>query len=308
MRLLQILVRLARSTGSSTPTVRPVLTLALCGWLATGLIVTQAEARKLTPGEEVDLALVLAVDISYSMDREEQRLQRLGYISAITSPQVMKAVQSGLIGKIAVSYMEWAGARSQYTLVDWHVISDLQSAQDFAGALAEAPIKRAYRTSISGGLLFAGRLIEQLEAQPLRRVIDISGDGPNNQGGPVLEAREQVLSQGITVNGLPLVLSRTEKGWYDIDNLDVYYARCVIGGPGAFAIPVRDIEGFAEAVRMKLILEIAGKSQPQLVQPADYRPQDEEFCLIGERIWQDRIRQYDDDWRQNRLQIPDWKG
>ncbi|WP_321335307.1 DUF1194 domain-containing protein [Breoghania sp.] len=308
MRVPQMLALVARPARWRTHVLRAALRVVLSGIVVAGLLRTQGEARTLTPGEEIDLALVLAVDISYSMDREEQRLQRLGYISAITSPQVLKAIQSGLTGKIAVSYMEWAGATSQFTLVDWHMISDLQSAQDFASALAEAPIQRAYRTSISGGLLFAARLMKQLKAEPLRRVIDVSGDGPNNQGIAVLEARKQVLAQNITVNGLPLLLARAEKGWYDIDNLDAYYARCVIGGPGAFAIPVHDIKDFAEAVRMKLILEIAGASQPSLVRPAGYEAQDEEFCLIGERIWRDRIRQYDDDWRQNRLQIPDWKG
>lgn len=261
------------------------------------LIGRPATAAPPAPGEEIDLALVLAVDISYSMDEEEQRLQRMGYISAITSPQVLDAIRNGLVGKIAVAYVEWAGATSQFTLVDWHTVSDQNSAEEFAAALAEAPMQRAYRTSISGALLYGKTVLERLEAAPMRRVIDISGDGPNNQGSPVLLAREQVLQAGVTVNGLPLVLKRGPSGWYDIANLDEYYERCVIGGPGAFSIPVRDIKIFSEAVRMKLLMEIAGLQPQARIIPAAYTAQDEEFCLVGERIWRDRIRDRDWEWR-----------
>ncbi|MEI2386215.1 DUF1194 domain-containing protein [Breoghania sp. JC706] len=257
----------------------------------------RAAAREPAPGTEIDLALVLAVDISYSMDQDEQRVQRLGYISAITAPDVLNAIASGLTGKIAVAYVEWAGATSQFTLVDWHEISDRQSAEEFAAALAEAPMQRAYRTSISGALTYAKGVLGKLEASPFRRVIDISGDGPNNQGEPVLAAREDVIAAGIVINGLPLVLKRGPAGWYDIDNLDAYYERCVIGGAGAFSIPVRDINAFAEAVRMKLVLEIAGKSEPALVRQAAFSAEDREFCLIGERLWRDRIRDGDWNWR-----------
>ncbi|PTW62513.1 uncharacterized protein DUF1194 [Breoghania corrubedonensis] len=255
------------------------------------------QAREIVPGEEIDLALVLAVDISYSMDQDEQRLQRMGYISAITAPEVLKAISGGLTGKIAVAYVEWAGTNSQFTLVDWHKISDRQSAEEFAAALAEAPMQRAYRTSISGGLTYARNALEKLDAHALRRVIDISGDGPNNQGEPVLDVREAVVSAGIVINGLPLVLKRGPAGWYDIDNLDEYYERCVIGGAGAFSIPVRDINAFARAVRMKLVLEIAGMHEPQIVQKTAFSKEDQEFCLIGERIWHDRINDRDWNWR-----------
>ena len=267
-----------------------IFVLLSCGSLRT-------EARMPVAGSEIDLALVLAVDISYSMDLDEQRLQRTGYITAITAPEVLNAIRSGLTGRIAVAYVEWAGATSQFTLVDWHEISDRQSAEEFAAALAEAPMQRAYRTSISGALTYGRSLLDKLEAQAFRRVIDISGDGPNNQGSPVLEAREAVVASGIVVNGLPLVLKRGPAGWYDIDNLDEYYERCVIGGPGAFSIPVRDINAFAEAVRKKLVLEIAGKQQEPHLLKAAFSPEDREFCLIGERIWRDRIRDGEWNWR-----------
>lgn len=291
-----------RQSPSKVPILEPLRAAALIALTAYAFLLsfafsTTAGARVLSPGREVDLALVLAVDISYSMDHEEQRLQRRGYVSAITSNEVLEAIGSGLIGRIAVSYVEWAGAGAQFTLVDWHEISDRRSAQEFAAALAEAPMRRAYRTSISGALLYGRQMLNQLEAAPLRRVIDISGDGPNNQGAPVLEAREAVLADGITVNGLPLALKRGGPGWYDIDNLDEYYERCVIGGAGAFSIPVRDINAFARAVRMKLVLEIAGSLPPAPLHRAAFSPEDREFCLIGERIWRDRTRDRDWEWR-----------
>lgn len=248
--------------------------------------------------EEVDLALVLAVDVSHSMDEDEQRLQRLGYIAAITSPQVLQAIASGLTGKIALAYVEWGGAVSQHTLVDWRVISDRASAERFAADLANTPQQRVFRTSISGGMFYSASLLGRLPHTALRHVIDISGDGPNNQGPAVDFARNKVLAARITINGLPLMLKRATSGWYDIENLDAYYEHCVIGGPGAFTIPVRDIDAFAEAVRMKLVLEIAGRIPPRppgsLVIPAAAPALDPDFCLIGEKLWQKRMQ--DRDW------------
>lgn len=246
--------------------------------------------------EDVDLALVLAVDVSYSMDEDEQRLQRLGYISAITSPQVLKAIATGLTGKIALAYVEWGGTVSQHTVVDWQVISDLASAERFVADLARADQQRVFRTSISGGLFYSASMLGRLTHRPLRKVIDVSGDGPNNQGAPVDFARDQVVAAGVTINGLPLMLKRATSGWYDIENLDAYYKLCVIGGPGSFAIPVRDISAFAEAVRMKLVLEIAGISPPErpaaqpLLLPAAAPAIDPDFCMIGERLWQKRMQ------------------
>ncbi|AXS39208.1 DUF1194 domain-containing protein [Breoghania sp. L-A4] len=266
--------------------------------LAVGIILPAIPSAK---AEEVDLALVLAVDVSYSMDEDEQRLQRLGYINAITSPQVLQAIGTGLTGKIALAYVEWGGATSQHTLVDWQVVSDRASAERFASDLARASQQRVFRTSISGGLFYSASMFGRLPHTALRKVIDISGDGPNNQGSPVHFARDEIVAAGVSINGLPLMLKRMTSGWYDIENLDAYYKQCVIGGPGSFAIPVRDIAAFAEAVRMKLVLEIAGltPSAPDTGVPGSAPPVrnaafDPEFCLIGERLWQKRMR--DREW------------
>ncbi len=262
-------------------------------------------AASATRAEEVDLALVLAVDVSYSMDEDEQRLQRLGYINAITSPQVLQAIAAGLTGKIALAYVEWGGTISQHTLVDWQVISDRASAEQFASDLARASQQRVFRTSISGGLFYSANMLNRLPHTALRKVIDISGDGPNNQGAPVHSARDEIVATGVSINGLPLMLKRATSGWYDIENLDAYYTQCVIGGPGSFVIPVRDITAFAEAVRMKLVLEIAGLTPPAAdgapdtnipaaLPPVRNAAFDPDFCLIGERLWLERMR--DREW------------
>ncbi len=242
-------------------------------------------------GEEVDVALVLAVDISYSMDSDEQRLQRKGYVEAITSPHVVETIRDGLIGKIALAYVEWAGTFSQSVIVDWMVIGDAASARRFADALIEAPLSRAYRTSISEALLFSGMLHERNPHPAHRRVIDISGDGPNNQGILVVEARDTLVDRGIVINGLPLLLKRPIYGWFDIENLDRYYLECVIGGPAAFAIPVREAAAFGEAIRRKLVLEIAGPPDDFIDRPR-FLPaataEDNPLCTVGERLWRQR--------------------
>ncbi|SUA99623.1 Protein of uncharacterised function (DUF1194) [Pannonibacter phragmitetus] len=243
--------------------------------------------------QEVDVALVLAVDISYSMDIDEQRLQRQGYMQAITSPEVLTAIRSGLTGSIAVTYVEWAGTLSRSVLIDWHVVSDGASAQQFADALGEAPINRAYRTAIGDALLFSAEQFDTLPHRALRKVIDISGDGPNNQGTYAPVARDQVVAQGIIINGLPLQLKDVRPGWFDMEDLDRYYETCVIGGPGSFIVPVRGPERFAEAVRRKLVLEIAMPVLPQRLDQGAarlIRVSDgiDPFCLEGERRWQQR--------------------
>lgn len=250
--------------------------------------------------EEVDLELVLAVDISFSMDVEEQRLQRLGYLNAITSQEVVAAIRTGILGRVAVAYVEWAGAAEQHVVVDWQVISDQASADAFAEALTRAPLRRAFRTSIAEAIAFSTDLIETNGYEAMRHVIDVSGDGPNNQGRIVTSMRDRAVAQGITVNGLPLLLKRAYNSYFDIPDLDRYYETCVIGGAGAFSEPVREIEAFGEAVRRKLVLEIAApvEAVPRVVPvqasppaagdgaaPAAVDP----FCLIGERIWRERI-------------------
>ena len=263
--------------------------------LATLLAGTAALAPQGRPGgDEVDLQLVLAVDVSYSMDPEEQRLQRDGYIQAIVAPEVMDAIRRGLIGKIAVTYLEWAGAHDQQVVVGWRIIDSPASAEAFAAELQAKPIRRAFRTSISGAITAGAALFDTSNLRSQRRVIDVSGDGANNNGALVEPARDAALARGITINGLPIMLKRPDARTMDIDNLDAYYHDCVIGGPGAFVIPIKAPEEFAPATRRKLILEVATPNPsiplPSIPLGATFVPAQSERvdCLIGERMWRER--------------------
>ena len=228
---------------------------------------------------EVDLALVIAVDISNSMDREEQELQRNGFIEAFRSPQVQDAIRTGMLGRIAVVYMEWAGVTRQTVVVPWTTIDGPEGALSFAEQLERAPIQRGPRTSISGAIDFGAQLLEESGVEPLRRVIDISGDGANNQGRLVTEARDAALARGITINGLPIMLKRSSSYW-DVAELDGYYRDCVIGGPGAFMEPVRERHHFAEAIKTKIIREIAAIEPGAQIVPA--RAQAPLGCITGD--------------------------
>lgn len=235
---------------------------------------------------EVDLALVLAVDVSFSMDPEEQALQREGYAQAFRSPQVHDAIRRGMLGRIAATYFEWAGAADQKVIVPWSILDNPESILAFADRIAAAPLRRAQRTSISGAIDFAVNLLQQSGVQSTRRVIDISGDGPNNQGRNVASARDDAVAKGITINGLPIMLRRP--GYLDIPELEVYYKDCVIGGQGAFLVPIREREQFPQAIKTKILLEIAGLAQHA---PLLYQVQAEPRanCLIGETQWRDRM-------------------
>ena len=235
----------------------------------------------------VDVELVLAVDVSYSMDPEEQALQREGYITGITSRDFMQALRSGMNGKIAVTYFEWAGPYDQKIIVPWRLIDGPEAADAFANEMARAPYRRASRTSISGALNFAKPLFDGSGYRGFRRVIDVSGDGANNSGPFVTIVRDDVLAAGITINGLPIMLKRPSSFTMDIDNLDVYYEDCVIGGPGAFVIPIRDREQFKEATRTKLVLEIAGRTPERPMVPVQARAP-RVSCTVGEQMWRDR--------------------
>ncbi|WP_084176888.1 DUF1194 domain-containing protein [Labrenzia sp. DG1229] len=210
------------------------------------------------PANEVDVELVLAVDISQSMDTEEQEIQRAGYVSALTSREFLDAIQVGPIGRVAVTYMEWGGVDEHFIVANWTIVQDAASASHFASKIAEAPLRQVQRTSIASALQKSVELVENNKYMGLRRVIDISGDGPNNQGGSVTEMRDRMIASGVTINGLPLMMKSNKNTWQAMLNLDHYYEDCVIGGPGSFAIPVRSKEAFADAIRMKLVLEIAG--------------------------------------------------
>jgi Protein of unknown function (DUF1194) len=236
---------------------------------------------------DVDVQLVIAVDISYSMDPDEQALQREGYILGLTSPEFLNALQQGVHGKIAITYFEWAGATDQRIVVPWRLIDGPAAAKAFTDEIAAAPYRRAYRTSISGALHFAWPLFENSGFRGFRRVIDVSGDGVNNQGDVVTVVRDAVLERGITINGLPILLKPPSFATMDIEDLDIYYEDCVIGGPGAFVIAIRKRDQFREATRTKLVQEIASReTAPRIIRAAADKPRIS--CTIGEKMWQQR--------------------
>jgi hypothetical protein len=257
---------------------------AVAAWMLAALAVVPC--RSALAATEVDLALVLAVDISYSMDAEEQALQRDGFAQAFRSPLVHDAIRRGMVGRIAVTYVEWAGSGDQKVIVPWSVLDNPESILAFADRIAEVPLRRAQRTSISGALDFSARLLAESGFEAVRQVIDVSGDGPNNQGRPVVPAREDAVAKGITINGLPIMLKKP--GYLDVPDLDAYFRDCVTGGQGSFMVPVREREQFPEAIKTKILLEIAGLTPPQgLVHKAQGMPSTN--CLIGETQWRDRM-------------------
>lgn len=221
-------------------------------------------ASPVRAADQVDLALVIAVDVSNSMDPDEQALQREGFVEAFRSPVVHDAIRKGIIGRIAVIYMDWAGVLNQKVLVPWTILEGRDGALAFADRLAAAPHRRAPRTSIASAIEYSVTLLAESGVDALRKVIDVSGDGPNNQGRLVTLARDEALEKGIVINGLPIMLKRPT-GWWDMENLDLYYRDCIIGGPGAFLVPVRERHQFADAVRSKIIREVAGLEGPRIV-------------------------------------------
>jgi hypothetical protein len=250
--------------------------------LLLGLLGASVQARAQT---EVDPALVLAVDISFSMDTEEQALQREGFAQAFRSQLVHDAIRGGMLGKIAVTYMEWAGSADQKVIVPWTVLDNPESLMAFADKIATTPLRRAQRTSIASAIDFSVKLFDESGVEATRQVIDVSGDGPNNQGRGVVQARDDAVAKGITVNGLPIMLRRP--GYLDIPELDVYFKECVIGGQGAFMVPVRERDQFIEAIKTKILLEIANltPSEP-LLKRVQNTPRAN--CLSGEMQWRDR--------------------
>lgn len=207
---------------------------------------------------EVDLELVLAIDISRSVDDEEAQLQREGYMQALTDKRIIDAIRSGALGKIAVTYVEWAGSTYQQTIIDWTVIDGPDSAKAFALRINEAPRVAEMWTSISGVLIYGAAKFENNGYEGKRRVIDVSGDGRNNSGPDVVAIRDAVVARGIVINGLPIMSERPNFGRPPERDLDIYYEQNVIGGPGSFLVPAHDFPDFARAVRTKLIKEISG--------------------------------------------------
>lgn len=251
--------------------------------------------------EPVDLELVIATDVSFSIDIEEARLQRQGIVAAFQSREVIDAIRGGALGRIAVAYMDFSSRPYNKLVVDWQVIADQASAEAFAAKLAAAPPSRGQSTSISDALEMAASLIEGNQFDGTRKVIDVSGDGPNNAGRRVDIVRDDVLSKGITINGLPIInLADQWNSRYFLPDLDRYFAGCVTGGAGSFVVVAHDFNDFARAIRQKLILEMAGRTperaapQPRMMRAAAQimlsqsiapgGPPYEKGCDIGEKL------------------------
>jgi hypothetical protein len=214
--------------------------------------------------EPVDLLLVLAADVSRSVDQTKFQLQRDGYAAAISNPRVLEAIRSGFNGRIGVLFEEWSGVGNQKIVIDWTIIDGAKSAHAFGDQLLELPRSFADRTSISGAIDFA---VEQLARAPFaakRRTIDVSGDGTNNAGRDVITARDEALAQGITINGL-VILSERPLAWNPEHTnppggLANYYREHVVGGPGAFVMEAKDFNSFGQAIINKLVAEIAWRA------------------------------------------------
>ena len=276
--------------------------LGLAAFATAGSALSQSQVQ--AGQRKADLELVLAVDISRSMDYEEHELQRDGYVEAFRHKDVINALMSGPEGRIAVTYMEWAAEGATYQIIPWTMIDSAGAAHAFADRLAEEQIRSERRTSISAALFAAADLIDGNDIVAHRRVIDVSGDGANNAGLPVEEARDFVLRRGITINGLPILLNKPGSGFgngYDIDHLDRYYKHCVIGGESAFIAPVYDLKHLAATIRKKLVMEIAAldiepdaapvqfaEATPATGEPALTRvqlklPAEKSDCMAGEK-------------------------
>jgi Protein of unknown function (DUF1194) len=239
--------------------------LALVFAVTTAATVLGATAAR--AAEEVDLLLVLSSDVSRSIDAPKFKLQRDGYAAAIMNPRVIQAIRSGGLGKIAVSFVEWSGVGAQKVVIDWTIIHDEASAKDFSAQVIEAPRAFADRTSISGGIDFAMAQLARAPFRANRRTIDVSGDGTNNAGRDVTDARDEALKQGVTINGL-VILSERPMSWNaDHTNppggLDNYYRNNVTGGPGSFVLVAENFESFGQAILNKLIAEIAAYRFPK---------------------------------------------
>jgi len=217
--------------------------------------------------EQVDLLLVLAADVSRSIDSEKFQLQREGYAAAMSDPRVLDAIRSGRNGRVGVAFVEWSGIGSQRVVIDWTTVSDAESAKGFGDRVLEAPRSFADRTSISGAIEFAMGQFARAPFESARRTIDVSGDGTNNSGPDVTQVRDEAIAQGVTINGL-VILSETPLAWNpDHTNppggLENYYRNNVIGGPGAFVLTAQNFNSFGQAIVKKMIAEVAQAEPPQ---------------------------------------------
>jgi len=229
-------------------------------WLI-GAVILLLLAPTARAAERVDLLLVLASDVSRSVDAQKFELQRRGYGTAITDPRVIDAIKSGGAGGIAICFLEWSGVMSQKVVIDWTLVRDAESARQFSDRILEAPRSFADRTSISAAIDFSMAQLERAPFEATRRTIDVSGDGTNNSGRDVAGARDEALAKGITINGL-VILSERPLAWNPEHTnppggLDHYYRQNVVGGPGAFVLVAENFNSFGQALINKLIAEIA---------------------------------------------------
>jgi len=243
--------------------------------------ITMLAAALLTLGtaaraqEQVDLLLVLASDVSRSVDTRKFQLQREGYAAALSNPRVVEAIRSGPHGRIAICFLEWSGATSQKLGIDWTIVSDAASARRIGDQMLELPRSFADRTSISAGLEYAMNQLEQAPFTAPRRTIDVSGDGTNNSGRDIASVRDEVLAKGVTINGL-VILSDTPLPWNPehtnpAGGLDNYYRRNVTGGAGSFVMVAENFNPFGQAILNKLIAEIASTEPSKPTQHAELR-------------------------------------
>jgi hypothetical protein len=236
--------------------MRALRIVLICAFIAVVLASSAALAA-----EKVDLLLVLAADVSRSINGKRFDLQRQGYAVALADTRVLEAIRSGRQGRIAVSFIEWSGEGNQKVLIDWKIIGDAATAKRFGDVLLEAPRSFEDRTSISGGIEAAMAQLALAPYQSGRRTIDVSGDGTNNAGRDVTLARDEAISKGVTINGLP-ILSDNPMSWNPEHTnppggLENYYRNNVIGGPGAFAMVAKNFDSFGQAIINKMIAEVS---------------------------------------------------
>ena len=235
---------------------------ALLGSLAAATAASSASTATRAADMPVDLQLVLAVDVSRSIDEVEAELQRRGYVEALTNDRVIDAILSGENRRIALCYTEWAGTHYQMVVIDWTVIDSPLAARRFAEKLAEAPRESQSWTAVGAALAHAGQRFEKSGFVSKRKVIDISGDGRTNDGPPADMVRDKLVSQGMVINGLPVMMNRSNFGRPPDLTLDKYYEENVIGGAGSFMIVADNFEHFSRAVRNKLVREVSGVDVP----------------------------------------------
>jgi hypothetical protein len=239
--------------------------------LVTGVVSFPLAAR----AADVDLLLVLAADVSRSIDAAKFQLQRDGYAAAVANSRVLDTIRAGRNGRIGLTFIEWSGIGAQRVVIDWMAVGDAASAKDFGDRLLESPRSFADRTSISGAIGFAMAALTRAPFHAPRQIIDISGDGTNNSGRDVTELRDQAIAKGITINGLA-ILSENPLPWNPEHTnppggLDQYYRDNVIGGPGAFVMVAKNFDSFGEAIISKMIAEVAEVGQPKQRQPQSRR-------------------------------------